>query len=175
MVLLILQCLSVNLSGRQFFDTDLVAMVKETLETTGINSTNLELEITETVVLDNIEYSIDVIDQIKAFGVRFSLEDFGTGYSAMNYLRMLPVSNLKIDKSFLDRLIENQCDQKIVSSIINLARNLEMNVVAEGVEYEAQADFLRSVDCKLAQGFLYSKPLPKADANELLGKYNNEM
>ena len=167
--------MSVNLSGRQFFDTDLVAMVKETLETTGINSTNLELEITETVVLDNIEYSIDVIDQIKAFGVRFSLDDFGTGYSAMNYLRMLPVSNLKIDKSFLDRLIENQCDQKIVSSIINLARNLEMNVVAEGVEYEAQADFLRSVDCKLAQGFLYSKPLPKADANELLGKYNNEM
>ncbi len=167
--------MSVNLSGRQFFDTDLVAMVKETIDTTGINPTNLELEITETVVLDNIEYSIDVIEQIKAFGVRFSLDDFGTGYSAMNYLRMLPVSNLKIDKSFLDRLIENQCDQKIVSSIINLAKNLEMDVVAEGVEYEAQADFLRSVDCKLAQGFLYSKPLPKADANELLGKYNNEV
>ncbi|WP_310604596.1 putative bifunctional diguanylate cyclase/phosphodiesterase [Anaerosporobacter sp.] len=166
--------MAVNLSGRQFFDTDLVAMVKEILDLTGINPANLELEITETVVLDNIEYSVDVVEQIKAFGVRFSLDDFGTGYSAMNYLRMLPVNNIKIDKCFLDRLIENQSDQKIVSSIINLAKNLEMDVIAEGVEYEEQAEFLRSVDCRLAQGFLYSKPLPKAGANELLGRYNKK-
>lgn len=164
--------MAVNLSGRQFFDSDLVAMVKECIEETGIDPSRLELEITETVVLDNIEYSIDVIEQIKAFGVRFSLDDFGTGYSAMNYLRMLPVSNLKIDKSFLDRLIENQCDQKIVSSIINLAKNLDMDVIAEGVECKEQADFLRSVECKLAQGFLYSKPIPKSEANSLLNKYN---
>ena len=90
----------------------------------------------------------------------------------MNYLRMLPVSNLKIDKSFLDRLIENQCDQKIVSSIINLAKNLDMEVIAEGVECIEQADFLRSVECKLAQGFLYSKPIPKSEENNLLDKYN---
>jgi diguanylate cyclase len=166
--------MAVNISSRQFFDTDLVTMVKETIDATGINPTNLELEITESVVLDNIEYSIEVIEQIREFGVRFSLDDFGTGYSAMNYLRMLPVSNLKIDKSFLDCLIENQSDQKIVSSIINLARNLDLNVIAEGVEREEQAEFLRSIDCKVAQGFLYSKPVPKADANDLLGRYNSE-
>lgn len=165
--------MAVNISSRQFFDTDLVAMVKETIDATGINPVNLELEITESVVLDNIEYSIEVIEQIKELGVRFSLDDFGTGYSALNYLRMLPVSNLKIDKSFLDCLTENQSDQKIVSSIINLAKNLDLNVIAEGVENEEQAAFLRSIDCKVAQGYLYSKPVPKADANELLARYNN--
>lgn len=167
--------MAVNISCRQFFDADLVTMVKEIIDTTGINPANLELEITESVVLDDIEYSIEVIKQLREFGVRFSLDDFGTGYSALNYLRMLPVSNLKIDKSFLDCLIENQSDQKIVSSIINLAKNLDLNVIAEGVESEEQADYLRGLDCKAAQGFLYSKPVPKEDANELLGKYNSEL
>lgn len=166
--------MAVNLSGRQFFDSDLVTTVKETIDSTGIDPRRLELEITETVVLDNIEYSIDVIEQIKSFGVTFSLDDFGTGYSAMNYLRMLPVSNLKIDKSFLDRLIENQSDQKIVSSIITLARNLDMAVIAEGVEHEEQADFLRKMECNLAQGFLYSKPIPEDNAYSLLERYNKK-
>ncbi|WP_455715125.1 putative bifunctional diguanylate cyclase/phosphodiesterase [Anaerosporobacter sp.] len=166
--------MAVNISSRQFLDMDLVNMVKETIDETEINPAKLVLEITETVVLDNVEYSIEVIEQIRALGIHFSLDDFGTGYSALNYLRMLPVSNLKIDKSFLDCLIENQNDQKIVSSIINLAKNFDLNVIAEGVEYEAQADFLRSIDCKIAQGFLFSKPVPKEDANELLKMYNSE-
>lgn len=165
--------IAVNLSGRQFRDPELVSMIRSTIEETGIDSNQLELEITETMVLDNIEYSIDVIEQLKQFGIKFSLDDFGTGYSAMNYLRMLPVSNLKIDKSFLDRIMDNSSDQKIVSSIISLASNLELQVIAEGVEFKEQAEFLRSANCNLAQGYLYSRPIPKDEATKLLVKYNN--
>jgi polar amino acid transport system substrate-binding protein len=91
----------------------------------------------------------------------------------MNYLRMLPVSNLKIDKSFLDRIMDNSSDQKIVSSIISLANNLELQVIAEGVEFKEQAEFLKSANCNLAQGYLYSRPIPKDEATKLLVKYNN--
>lgn len=160
--------MAVNLSARQFKDRDLVKLVCDIVEETGVNPNNLELEITETIALDDIEYTIATIQELKKLGVRFSLDDFGTGYSSMNYLKRLPVSNLKIDKSFLDSVMEDSCDQKIIQTIISLARNLDLNVIAEGVESFDQENFLQQANCDKAQGFLYSKPVPKDMAIQFL-------
>lgn len=156
--------MAVNLSARQFKDRDIVKTVYDIIEETGIDPNRLELEITETIALDDIEYTISTIQELKKIGVSFSLDDFGTGYSSMNYLKRLPVSNLKIDKSFLDSVMEDQCDQKIIQTIITLARNLDLYVIAEGVENFDQEIFLKSANCDKAQGYLYSKPVPKDKA-----------
>jgi polar amino acid transport system substrate-binding protein len=153
--------MAVNLSARQFKDKEMVKLVYDVIEETGINPSKLELEITETIALDDIEYTISTIQELRKIGVSFSLDDFGTGYSSMNYLKRLPVSNLKIDKSFLDTVMEDKCDQKIIQTIINLARNLDLYVIAEGVENFDQEVFLKEANCDKAQGFLYSKPVPK--------------
>lgn len=156
--------MAVNLSARQFKDKDMVKLIYDVIEETGINPHNLELEITETIALDDLEYTIATIKELKNIGVSFSLDDFGTGYSSMNYLKRLPVSNLKIDKSFLDTVMEDDCDQKIIQTIITLARNLDLYVIAEGVERFDQEEFLKKSNCDKAQGFLYSKPVPKDKA-----------
>lgn len=156
--------MAVNLSARQFKDREIVKLVCDVIEETGINPNKLELEITETIALDDIEYTISTIKELRKIGVSFSLDDFGTGYSSMNYLKRLPVSNLKIDKSFLNTVMEDQCDQKIIQTIITLARNLNLYVVAEGVESFDQEIFLKESNCDRAQGFLYSKPVPKDKA-----------
>ena len=160
--------MAVNLSARQFKDRDIVKMVCDVIEETGINPKNLELEITESIALDDIEYTIATIQELRKIGVNFSLDDFGTGYSSMNYLKRLPVSNLKIDKSFLNTVMEDQSDQKIIQTIINLARNLDLLVIAEGVESFDQEAFLKEANCDKAQGYLYSKPIPKDMAIQFL-------
>lgn len=160
--------IAVNLSARQFKDADIVAMVHEAIEETQIDPRRLDLEITESIAIENIEYSIEIIKKLKEIGVRFSLDDFGTGYSSMNYLKYLPVNNLKIDKSFLDRVNDNTSDQQIVSAIITLAQTLDLIVIAEGVESSEQALFLKKANCNQAQGYLYSKPIPDVEAGELL-------
>lgn len=159
---------SVNLSARQFVDSNLVEVVKCILEETNINPRHLELEITETVALKDIDYTIETIQKLKAIGISFSLDDFGTGYSSINYLKQLPVNYLKMDKSFLDTVVENNNDKKIVSAIINLAKTLDISVIAEGVESNEQEVFLRDTECDKAQGYLYSRPLPYQDAESLL-------
>lgn len=163
--------IAVNLSARQFRDSDLVQMVYDIIEETKINPELLELEITESIALDDIEYSVETIKALKKVGVQFSLDDFGTGYSSMNYLKKLPVKNLKIDKSFLDTIMDDTSDQKIVSTIIKLAQILNLEVIAEGVEYDDQASFLKDVNCNKAQGYLYSKPIPSREAGEFLLNY----
>lgn len=160
--------MAVNLSARQFKDRDIVKLVCDTIDETGINPKNLELEITESIALDDIEYTITTIQELRRIGVEFSLDDFGTGYSSMNYLKRLPVNNLKIDKSFLDTVMEDTCDQKIIQTIIALARNLNLFVIAEGVESFDQESFLKEANCDKAQGFLYSKPVPKDRASQFL-------
>ncbi|WP_177214551.1 putative bifunctional diguanylate cyclase/phosphodiesterase [Anaeromicropila populeti] len=162
--------IAVNLSARQFKDADIVETVCEVIKETKIDPNKLELEITESIALENMSYSIAMIQKLKSIGVKFSLDDFGTGYSSMNYLKHLPVNNLKIDKSFLDTVMEDQNDQKIVSTIITLAQTLDLVVIAEGVESNEQAVFLKNVHCDKAQGYLYSKPIPQKDAGFLLEK-----
>lgn len=156
--------LAINLSVRQFKDPCLVQMVKKIIDECGVNANNLEIEITETLALEDIEYTIQTIKELQKLGITFSLDDFGTGYSSMNYLKRLPVNNLKIDRSFLDTLIENDSDQRIVQTIISLAQTFDLDVIAEGVEKTEQENFLKKALCTKAQGYLYSKPVPKEEA-----------
>ncbi|MCR4802529.1 MAG: EAL domain-containing protein [Lachnospiraceae bacterium] len=160
--------MAVNLAARQFKDPDLVNMVENAVRQSGIKPEDLELEITESVALDDITYAIDTISQLKDLGIKFSLDDFGTGYSSLNYLKYLPVSNIKIDKSFIDTIIEDKSDKAIVSAIITLARNFDLDVIAEGVENTDQVSFLKEAQCNIVQGYLYSIPVSKKDADSLL-------
>lgn len=159
---------AVNISVRQFKDLDFVHMVKSIIKESGINAKYLELEITESIALQDIDYTITIIEKLKDLGVVFSLDDFGTGYSSMSYLKKLPVSNLKIDKSFLDTVLDSKSDQSIVKTIISLAQTLDLSVIAEGVEKSEQGLFLKEAKCDKAQGYLYSKPLSKDDVDKLL-------
>ena len=165
---------AVNLSARQFKDPSLVTMVESAVKQAGIQPKDLELEIKENIALDDITYSIDTIQQLKEIGIKVSLDDFGTGYSSLNYLKHLPVSNIKIDKSFMDTIIEDKSDIAIVSAMITLARNFNLDVIAEGVENSEQASFLKEAQCNIVQGYLYSVPVSKEDADSLLKNMGSE-
>lgn len=160
--------MAINLSARQFKDTDLVQTVYDIIEDTGVDPKCLEFEITETIVLDDLGRTIETITLLKELGITFSLDDFGTGYSSMNYLKVLPVDNIKIDKSFMESVMDNNVDKRIIEAMITLAQNLELIVIAEGVEKKEQEQFLKKIHCNKAQGFLYSKPVAKEDAEKLL-------
>lgn len=162
------QVLAVNLSARQFKNRDFMDSVMKIIQETGVDPKQLEFEITESMALDDLEYTIKTLQSLRELGVSFALDDFGTGYSSLNDLKRLPVNQLKIDKSFMDRVLEDHSDQKIVETIIALAQALNLVVIAEGVENAEQADFLKSVSCDKAQGYLYSKPVRENDLKVFL-------
>jgi diguanylate cyclase len=162
--------MAVNISARQFKDQEFADMVRNIIHETDINPSRLVLEITESIALLDMDYSVAIIQKLKELGIEFSLDDFGTDYSSMNYLKRLPVNNLKIDKSFLDTVLDNSSDQSIFQTIISLAQILDLDVIAEGVEKDEQALFLKRVKCNKAQGYLYSEPLPGDMAEQLLKK-----
>ena len=165
--------MAINLSERQFHDRNFVQMVIDIIEEVQVNPKNIEFEITESLALDDIDNTINTIKKLQEIGVKFSLDDFGTGYSSMNYLKQLPVDVLKIDKSFLDTIIEDVSGQKIVQTIIAMAQILELEVVAEGVEYPEQEKYLKDMKCNKAQGYLYSRPIPEQEAYEMVKKFYN--
>lgn len=154
--------ISVNLSTQQFLTRNLISFVEEVLERTGLDPKYLVVEITENMAME-YDYSILVLKQLKNLGVGISIDDFGTGYSSLNYLKNFPIDYIKIDKSFVSELMKSENDAIIVVAIITLAHNLHLDVIAEGVETEEQLDFLKSHDCDITQGFLFSKPLPAAE------------
>ncbi|MBS3952079.1 MAG: EAL domain-containing protein [Methylomicrobium sp.] len=152
--------LAVNVSARQFRQPDFVELMKQALNNTKINPELLKLELTESLVLDNIEDTIIKMNNLRELGVRFSLDDFGTGYSSFSYLTQLPLDQLKIDRSFVHNIGLKSSDAIIVQTIIGMARNLGIEVIAEGVETEAQLTFLQQHGCHTYQGYLFSKPVP---------------
>ncbi|RAU22620.1 bifunctional diguanylate cyclase/phosphodiesterase [Paramagnetospirillum kuznetsovii] len=154
-----LPAISVNISPAQFHDGRLTDKVRAGLDTSGLDPTMLELEITETMMASDVDRAIEILGQLTAMGVKVSLDDFGTGYSSLAYLKLFPVSTLKIDRTFVDDLPDDVKDGAIISSIIALAENLGFAVIAEGVETPAQARFLRERGCTAMQGFLFSRPL----------------
>jgi diguanylate cyclase (GGDEF)-like protein len=157
--------MSVNLSGKQLEQPDLIERIEEVLHESQINPWHLKLEITETVVMENPELAAVTLAKLRSLGVRLSIDDFGTGYSSLSYLNRFPVDTLKIDRSFVSSMNEADENLQIVKTIITLAGNLGMQVVAEGVETEAQLDQLRSLKCQYAQGFLFATPLEVVDAD----------
>ena len=160
--------ISVNLSGRQFLQPDLLEQIQEVLRETGLDPRGLKLEITETVVMENIETATHTLEQLRALGVELSIDDFGTGYSSLSYLQRFPVSTLKIDRSFVSQMTESDGTAEIVRTIMKLAQNLGMDVVAEGVETEGQRAQLRDFKCELGQGYFFSKPMDGDAAEALL-------
>ncbi|MDO8350832.1 MAG: EAL domain-containing protein [Gallionella sp.] len=160
--------LAVNVSGRQFRQADFVAQVTEILRQTAINPQRLKLELTESIVLDNVEDTIAKMQALKQAGVRFSMDDFGTGYSSLSYLTQLPLDQLKIDQSFVRNIGTKSTDAVIIQTIIGMANNLGMEVIAEGVETQAQCDFLERAGCMRYQGYLFSKPVPLNEFDKLL-------
>jgi EAL domain-containing protein (putative c-di-GMP-specific phosphodiesterase class I) len=151
--------ISINVSARQFRQQDFVVQVFDVLKHTGINPGLLKLELTESVVLENVEDVITKMEQIKAFGVTFSLDDFGTGFSSLSYLKRLPLDEVKIDQSFVRDITTDPSDAAIVRAIIAMSQSLGIQVVAEGVETEAQLQFLKENECTNFQGFLFSEPI----------------
>ena len=160
--------LAVNVSARQFHQADFVAQVQSTVQHHAINPKRLKLELTETMLLKNIEETISTMNVLKAIGIQLSLDDFGTGYSSLQYLKRLPLDQLKIDQSFVCDLATDSNDKAIVRTIIAIATSLNMNVIAEGVEAEEQRQFLLDTGCMNFQGYLFGKPVPIAEFEALL-------
>ncbi len=152
--------MSVNVSPRQFRQPDFVAGVQEVLESTGIDPARLVLEITEGVVIEDIQRTIDKMNELKAIGVRLSIDDFGTGYSSLTYLKRLPIDELKIDRSFVRDAPVDSSDAALVDAILSVSRHLRLAVVAEGVETHEQLNFLKARGCDCFQGYLYGMPMP---------------
>ena len=159
---------AINISPRQFFQTNFVNEVLEALEETGINSSLLKFEITEGLILDDVDSAIIKMKKLKRRGVEFSLDDFGTGYSSLAYLTRLPLSQLKIDQSFVSGIGHNARPSIIIKTIIAMSKNLGLEVVAEGVETKAQFDFPEPLGCELYQGYLFSKPMPALEFEDAL-------
>jgi EAL domain-containing protein (putative c-di-GMP-specific phosphodiesterase class I) len=161
---------SINLSGRQLARTDLVEVVERALDAAGLPPSALCMEVTESVLMDDIDLAVGALKALKAHGVEIAIDDFGTGYSSLAHLRRFPVDMLKIDHSFVAGLGRNPEDAAIVRAVIALARTLDLTVVAEGVERPEQLEELRALGCERAQGNLFSSPLPEPAFAELLAR-----
>ncbi len=154
--------MSVNLSGKQVAEPDLVGQIQQILEETHVDARYLKLEITESVVMENAELAAQFFKRLKALGVQLSIDDFGTGYSSLGYLHRFPLDTLKIDRSFVGRIGEAAENIEIVRTIVSLADNMGMDVVAEGVETLGQLAQLRKLNCQYGQGYLFARPADAA-------------
>ncbi len=160
--------LSVNVSAKQFHQADFVTHLKDVINRHAINPLQLKLELTESFLLENIDDTIAIMSALNEIGIQLSLDDFGTGYSCLQYLKRLPLVQLKIDQSFVRDIVVDSSDRAIVRTIIAMAKSLDLNVIAEGVETEEQLQLLLNKGCEHFQGYLFSQPIPISQLNELL-------
>jgi len=166
--------MAVNCSSIQLVRTDMASVIKTVLENTGLNPAYLEIELTESLLLENVEEGINILQALKDLGLHVSIDDFGTGFSSLSYLKRLPVDKLKIDQSFIKDLTTDTGDAAIVTSMITLAHNLDLTVIAEGVENTEQLGFLRAERCDEVQGYLVSKPMPADSFSDWINNRNQE-
>ena len=160
--------ISVNISGKHLSNDELNDDVEQALELAGLTPESLKLEITESVAMENAEHTIDILTKLKRTGVQLSLDDFGTGYSSLSYLHRLPFDTLKIDRSFVYSVGENGENSEILQTIVSLAKNLKMKIIAEGIETESQLALLQFLGCDYGQGYLLAKPQPREEATRML-------
>jgi diguanylate cyclase (GGDEF)-like protein len=160
--------MSVNLSVKQFRHANLVALITQILNETNLDPRLLDLEITESIAIQDVKYTISVMEQLRDMGVRLSMDDFGTGYSSLSYLSQFPLDTLKIDKSFVNTINDGMKGSEVVTAVIAIARALNLKVIAEGVETEEQLEFLHRGSCEAIQGFLLGKPMPVEQVTEFL-------
>lgn len=162
---------SVNISGRQLAQGNLHEIVAETLRATGARPERLCLEITESILMEDTEQTVELIKRVRDLGVRFSIDDFGTGYSSLGYLKSFPVDAVKVDRTFVSTMTSDRGDAAIVAAVVGLAHALNLRVVAEGVETAEQLAALAALGCELAQGFYFSPPQPVADLHRIFGRW----
>ena len=162
--------IAVNISGKQFSQSNLILQIKRILQKTGIDPQGLKIEITESVVMENAESASKVLSHLRELGMQLSVDDFGTGYSSLSYLHRFPINTLKIDKSFVTNMGVNGENSEIVRAIVTLAHSLGLDVVAEGIETEEQLAQLKDLGCEYGQGYLFSKPVNVTEATALLGR-----
>jgi EAL domain-containing protein (putative c-di-GMP-specific phosphodiesterase class I) len=159
---------SVNLSAKQFLHHNLVQEVDTILSESGLDASRLRLEITESVLLENPDETLEILHALRSRGIQLYIDDFGTGYSSLSYLHSFPFDALKIDRSFVSKLELDERHHGIVQAIVAIARHLGMNTIAEGIETESQLEWIRQLGCGHAQGFLFSPPLPAGQASSLI-------
>jgi EAL domain-containing protein (putative c-di-GMP-specific phosphodiesterase class I) len=164
--------ISVNLSVVQFTHPNLVSEINKVINQTNTQPHNLELEITESVLMQDTTLAVSILNKLSELGIKISIDDFGTGFSSLNYLKNLPIDYLKIDQTFI-KDFNLQTNSAITKAIVTLAQSLNMKTIAEGVETEEQKKFLKELNCDEAQGYLFSKPLPKDEMGELLRSRKN--
>ncbi len=159
---------AINLSARQFADPDLVGVVTRPIQEAGLDPAGFILEVTETVIMKHAGTTLETLERLRSHGLRVSIDDFGTGYSSLAYLSRLPVSELKVDRSFVERLGEGDDDDAIVTAVLSLAQALGIEVVAEGVETAEQLATLRALGCDFVQGFMLARPVPPGELDRVL-------
>lgn len=160
--------ISVNISAKQFNQDGLVKTIESVLIETNAKAENIELELTESLLISDTSKTYKTLRAIKSLGIQLSIDDFGTGFSSLAYLNTMPIDTLKIDKAFTDTIVANTKKAPIVDNIISLAKNLNLKIVAEGVESSDQVDYLKKQGCNQIQGFYFHKPLPANEIEELL-------
>ena len=161
---------AINLSGRQFCDKELTKNISRILNETGVEAKYIALEITESMLIDNIEKVIETLNGLSEMGLHISIDDFGTGYSSLSYLKRFPIHTLKIDRSFVRDIATDKNDHTIVAAIIAMAHSLDMDVIAEGIETKEQLSLLIAQKCNHYQGYYFSKPVPAAEIEHILNK-----
>jgi diguanylate cyclase (GGDEF)-like protein/PAS domain S-box-containing protein len=167
--------LAVNLSPLQFRDDSLINTIETALGESGLPPANLEIEITESAAMENVQLTLTLLTRLREMGVRVAIDDFGTGHSSLNYLKRFPIDTLKIDRSFVEDLPDRFEDAAIVRAVLELARGLDLRVVAEGVETKAQLDFLQGHECREVQGFYFAEPMPASELREFMLKACEEL
>ena len=160
--------IAVNLSERQFRQNNMIEVVAKALNESGLPPRSLDLELTESIIMENSKETLATLYELKAMGVKISVDDFGTGYSSLGYLKRFPVDLIKIDHTFVRDLATSADDAAITTAIIAMARSLKLEVLAEGVETPAQAEFLLERGCNLMQGYMFGRPLPAQKFERLL-------
>ncbi|MBT3056051.1 MAG: EAL domain-containing protein [Candidatus Thiodiazotropha sp. (ex Codakia orbicularis)] len=163
-----LDTVSVNVSSRQFHEQDFIEKVERAVVQSGIDPRCVELEVTEGLLLEDIEDTVRKMTRLRDFGLRFAIDDFGTGYSSLAYLKRLPLNRLKIDQSFVRDVYKDPQDAAIVSTIIAMARNLNLDVIAEGVESPSEVEFLHQAGCESFQGYYFGRPMKAGGIVDLL-------
>ncbi|MGM0680403.1 MAG: putative bifunctional diguanylate cyclase/phosphodiesterase, partial [Pseudomonadota bacterium] len=163
-----IQQIAINVSGVQLQRGDLVGHILTTCDYYQLAVSDLELEITESILMEDTETAFHILTKLQKYGATITVDDFGTGYSSLGYLKKLPVNKLKIDRDFIRDIVNDPDDAAIVRAILAMAENLQLTVIAEGVEEKAHCDFLRAQNCQIAQGYYFSRPVPAVEFQELL-------
>lgn len=159
---------SINLTAIDFYQTDVTALIKQALEDTRLDPQWLDVELTESLALKNIDHAIQQMNEIKSLGVKLSMDDFGTGYSSLSYIQVLPISLLKLDRSFIMYLEDDNISREIVSAVIRIAKSKQIETIAEGIETQGQAQILKNSGCDWAQGYFFGKPMPADEFEKFL-------